>query len=111
MGFEFMEGRWWRAEGVGWRNGEEVHRRRKMCSEENMFELIICHCNSISEYTVLETHMEEKSDLTCDWIIANNLQAIAKMVDEAMLYINKAQSKEEKLRLIDTIRTVTEGKV
>lgn len=38
-------------------------------------------------------------------------QSIVEMVKEAMMLINKMPSKEEKLRLISTLRSATEGKI
>ena len=38
-------------------------------------------------------------------------QAVAKMVQECCTYVDKTPDKETKLKLIDTLRTVTEGKI
>ncbi|XP_035694531.1 26S proteasome non-ATPase regulatory subunit 12-like [Branchiostoma floridae] len=38
-------------------------------------------------------------------------QAITKMVQEAVTYVDKTPNMETKLKLIDTLRTVTEGKI
>lgn len=38
-------------------------------------------------------------------------QAVIKMVQEACTYVEKLDSKEEKLKLIETLRTVTAGKI
>lgn len=38
-------------------------------------------------------------------------QAVVKMVQECCTYIDLAPNKETKLKLIDTLRSVTEGKV
>lgn len=38
-------------------------------------------------------------------------QAVTKMVQEAMTYLEKTPSMNIKLKLIDTLRTVTAGKV
>ncbi|XP_043242131.1 26S proteasome non-ATPase regulatory subunit 12-like isoform X3 [Amphibalanus amphitrite] len=38
-------------------------------------------------------------------------QSVAKMVQEACTYVDKLTDKEQKLKLIDTLRTVTEGKI
>jgi len=38
-------------------------------------------------------------------------QSVAKMVQEACTYVDQTTDKEKKLKLIDTLRTVTEGKI
>lgn len=38
-------------------------------------------------------------------------QAVVKMVQECVTYVDKTPDKETKLKLIDTLRTVTEGKI
>ena len=38
-------------------------------------------------------------------------QAVAKMVQECCLYVDQTPNKETKLKLIETLRSVTEGKV
>lgn len=38
-------------------------------------------------------------------------QAVAKMVQECCTYVDKTPNKETKLKLIETLRSVTEGKV
>jgi 26S proteasome regulatory subunit N5 len=38
-------------------------------------------------------------------------QAVAKMVQECCTYVDQTPNKETKLKLIDTLRNVTEGKV
>nr|CAD7617211.1 unnamed protein product [Timema genevievae] len=38
-------------------------------------------------------------------------QAVAKMVQECCKYVDQAPDKETKVKLIDTLRTVTEGKI
>lgn len=38
-------------------------------------------------------------------------QAVAKMIQECCTYVEKTPDKETKLKLIDTLRTVTEGKI
>ena len=39
------------------------------------------------------------------------LQAVTKMVQEVFTYVDKIDHRETKLTLIDTLRTVTAGKV
>ena len=46
------------------------------------------------------------SDLKCTF-----LQAVTKMVQEACTYVDQIKDFDEKLKLIDTLRTVTAGKV
>lgn len=38
-------------------------------------------------------------------------QAVVKMIQECVTYVDKTPDKETKLKLIDTLRTVTEGKI
>lgn len=38
-------------------------------------------------------------------------QAVSKMIQECCTYVNKTPDKETKLKLIDTLRSVTEGKI
>ena len=49
------------------------------------------------------------------WILANEnlnfLKAVTKMVQEACTYVDKVDDFEQKIKLIDTLRTVTAGKV
>lgn len=44
-------------------------------------------------------------------IIYFRIQAVTKMVQEACTYVDQIDNMEEKLRLIDTLRTVTTGKI
>lgn len=39
------------------------------------------------------------------------LQSVTKMIQEACSYVEKTPNQDVKLKLIDTLRTVTEGKV
>jgi 26S proteasome regulatory subunit N5 len=41
----------------------------------------------------------------------SGLQAVTKMVQEAFTYVDNITHMETKLKLIDTLRTVTAGKV
>ena len=43
--------------------------------------------------------------------IACFIQAVTKMVQEAYTYVEKTPNMEIKLKLIDTLRTITAGKV
>lgn len=38
-------------------------------------------------------------------------QAVSKMIQECITYVDKTPDKETKLKLIDTLRSVTEGKI
>lgn len=42
---------------------------------------------------------------------AQSKQAIVKMVQECVIYVDQTPDKETKIKLIDTLRTVTEGKI
>lgn len=46
-----------------------------------------------------------------DRVIMVSLQAVAKMVQECYKYVDAVSDLTTKLRLIDTLRTVTAGKV
>ena len=41
----------------------------------------------------------------------DSLQAVTKMIQEAFTYVEQTPDLETKLKLIDTLRTVTAGKV
>ncbi|RZF45484.1 hypothetical protein LSTR_LSTR009355 [Laodelphax striatellus] len=56
--------------------------------------------NALNEHIVLLT--KRRSQLK---------QAVAKMVQECCIYVDHMPTKELKLKLIDTLRTVTEGKI
>lgn len=56
--------------------------------------------NAMNEYVVLL--VKRRSQLK---------QAVSKMVQECFTYVDKTPDKETKLKLIDTLRTVTEGKI
>lgn len=45
------------------------------------------------------------------WVVVVFLQAVAKMVQECYKYVDSVSDLTVKLRLIDTLRTVTAGKV
>lgn len=65
----------------------------QICFENNNW-------NALNEY--ITTLVKRRSQLK---------QAIAKMIQECVTYVEKTPDKETKLKLIDTLRTVTEGKI
>jgi hypothetical protein len=44
-------------------------------------------------------------------ILINSWKAVTKMVQEAFTYVDQIHDMERKLQLIDTLRTVSSGKV
>ena len=45
------------------------------------------------------------------WLLVGWRQAQIRIVTESMTFLDKMPSKEEKVKLINTLRTVTDGKV
>ena len=55
-------------------------------------------------YTILKYKIQLYQIFLC-------LQSVTKMIQEACSYVEKTPNQDVKLKLIDTLRTVTEGKV
>lgn len=77
-----------------------------MISTSRILVAIVSMCFEIGNLDLLNEHLliltKRRGQLK---------QAVTKMVQEACTYIDKVDSKEEKMKLIDTLRTVTDGKI
>ena len=54
-------------------------------------------------------HVRDNIHVAC--ILSPVMQAVASMVEQCCRFVDQAPDLEIKLKLIDTLRTVTEGKV
>lgn len=77
-----------------------------MVSTGRILVAIVQICFEAKNWTALNEHItmltKRRSQLK---------QAVVKMIQECVTYVDKTPSKEIKVKLIETLRTVTEGKV
>ncbi|OWR42531.1 proteasome 26S non-ATPase subunit 12 [Danaus plexippus plexippus] len=77
-----------------------------MASTARILVTIVQICFEAKNWTALNDHIillsKRRSQLK---------QAVVKMVQECYTYVNKTPDKETKIKLIETLRTITEGKI
>ena len=77
-----------------------------MFSTSRLLVAIVKFCYQCKDFDLLNEHLilltKRRGQLK---------QAVTKMVQEAFTYVDQVENREEKLRLIDTLRTVTAGKI
>lgn len=77
-----------------------------MISTSRILVAVVSMCFSVNNLDMLNEHLliltKRRGQLK---------QAVTKMVQEACTYVEKIENKEEKIKLINTLRTVTDGKI
>ncbi|KAJ1747381.1 proteasome regulatory particle subunit, partial [Coemansia sp. RSA 1591] len=75
-------------------------------STSQLLESMVDACGAASEWVMLEQEVAAMSKKH-----GQLKQAIAKMVQRAMTYVDKTPDEQSRIELIDALRTVTEGKI